>query len=65
MFGQGADQPVAAEHEGERFDDRRLAAVIGTDENGVVRELNLPSLDAAKIIYLQKRNPHAPSPLRP
>ena len=58
MFGQRPDEPVAAEQQGEGFDDRRLPDVVGAHENGVAPETQIPALHPTESPDRQARNPH-------
>ena len=49
VLSQLADHPIATEQKRQGFDDRRLPAVIGSNEDGVWREVNRAFADAAKI----------------
>jgi hypothetical protein len=49
VLSQLADHSITTEQQRQGFDDRRFPTVVGSDEDGVWRELNRAFADAAKV----------------
>lgn len=61
MFGEFPHQPVAPDQQGERFDDRGFAGVVGAGDDGMSFEADGAAPDAAEILDGKIRNPHPKS----